>query len=57
MSMSDQNSSVIHVRVPTSEYEQLEKIGKDEERSLNYLVNKAIRLFLIGFPKKARNGK
>lgn len=52
--MSQQNSEVIHVRVPNADYKQLAKISKQDRRSMNFLVNEAIQKFLAGHRKAAR---
>lgn len=38
------------IRVKIEDKKKLEKIARDNERSVNYLVNKAIKKFLEEFP-------
>ena len=39
-------SEVVHIRIPIALYHQLQAIAKREDRSINYLVNKAVEWWL-----------
>ena len=48
------DSAVITARVPRALYERVVELGAREERTLSWLVNKALELYLARQPKKGR---